>query len=174
MVPPGQLCVSACSSAWLSKKKSLPPVFVPFCPSFFIILSFPFVPFSASVCHLRFAFFAFCWLFFFLLVRLIFSFDFCVLISFCFPGVLSGGVHMLVFCFLPLFYTPRDACEPEICEKLRILLCVLSWFLALYCFLAWLELFSLSSLLDVWFFSIFDFDFSTSSCYFHPVYFFWV
>ena len=57
------------------------------------------------------------------------------------------------------------------------LLCFLPWFLAFYCFFAWIVFFSLSSLLDVWFFSIFDFDFSTSSCYFHPVYlvfFFWV
>ena len=28
------------------------------------------------------------------------------------------------FLFLSLFYTPRVACEPAICEKLRILLCV--------------------------------------------------
>ena len=78
---------------------------------------------------------------------------------------------MLVFLFLSLFYTPREACEPEICENLRILLCVLFLFLAFYCFLD-LNFFSISSLLDVIFFSYFSFDFSTSSCYFHPVYFF--
>ena len=31
---------------------------------------------------------------------------------------------MFVLLLLPLFYTPRVTCEPEICEKLRVLLCV--------------------------------------------------
>ena len=41
---------------------------------------------------------------------------------FCFPGFLSGEVRMLFFLCLSPFYTPRDACEPAICESLRILL----------------------------------------------------
>ena len=66
-------------------------------------------------------------------------------------------------------YTPHVACEPAICEKLRILLCV-----SLLDFL--LSIASLPDLnfflsLPLWNCDIFDigFDFSTSSCYFHPV-----
>ena len=81
------------------------------------------------------------------------------------------------FLFLSVLYTPREACEPAICEKLRYLVCV-----------SFLDsLLSIASLPDSIFFLClpfwmcdffdFDFDFSTSSCCFHPVYlvfFFWV
>ena len=130
--------------------------FVPFFSFFFSFFSrLPrFV--SLSVCS--FLLFAICFLF--LLCFVVFLF---VCLFFC---VLNSRVCMFVFWFSSLFYTPRVACEPAICENLRILSCV--------SFLAFL--------LDLnFFFSLFPFDccffhsnFFTSSCFFHPVYFFWV
>ena len=46
---------------------------------------------------------------------------------FCFPGVRSGGVRMLVFCFLPLFYYRGISSTPELLEA------VLRPRTALYC-----------------------------------------
>ena len=117
MVPPGQLGVPVCSSAYLSYFLSPPPVFAPFCPIyslFFVFLSVAFVPLCVSVClYVRFCFFAFCYLLLsgflgglaslhvrFLVVRL--------LVSFCFPGVLSGGMPInqcFFFCFCLCFTT---------------------------------------------------------------------
>ena len=85
----------------------------------------------------------------------------------------SGGVHILFFfVFLPLFYTPRDACEPKTCEKLRILLGVLflDFLLLIIASLPDLTYFlSLpSSVCDFSYFPpIVFFDLSTSSCCFH-------
>ena len=115
-----------------------PPVFVPFCPFIFVSLSLPFVPIGVSVCILCFAFSLFAVCFCFFSLRLIFFcfLVFCSLVLFCFPGVLRGGGHVLVFCILVLsrFYTPRDACEPEICKTMRMLLCVS--FLCFWVFIA--------------------------------------
>ena len=143
---------------------SIPPtpflsLFVPFFHNFFPLSfsSFPFSP-SLCLCVFLFCFFAscFCFLlsaFYFALLRRL-PFRCFLLVSFCFPGVLGGGVCLVWF--VSLSYTPRVACEPAICVNLRILLCVL--------FLAFLHVsFSLSSLFDFDF--DFDFDFSTSSCF---------
>ena len=153
---------------------SIPPTsFLSLCPFFslFSFLSFlyPFLLFLfPPLCVFVSSFFAFCFCFllsafsFALLRRL--PFRCFLLVSFCFPGVLGGGVCLVWF--VSLSYTPRVACEPAICVNLRILLCVL--------FLAFLHVsFSLSSLFDFDF--DFDFDFSTSSCFsFSMCLFLWV
>ena len=140
-----------------------------FCPSFFPVWT------SLCLClYLPFSFFAFCYLLLFFLLRLIFL-VFCLLVVSFLASLVSlvaEYVCFFLFLLLSLFYTPHEAFEPEICKKLRILLCVLSCFLAFYCFLAWLELFfSLFPLGCVFFFDFWS-RFSTSSCYFRPVYFF--
>ena len=119
MVPPGQVCVPVCSSACLSYYLSPPPVFVPFCPFFF----FPLFPSFRLCLYPPFCFllsaFAFC-----LASSSSFFFVFVYQPLFCFPGVFCSGVRMFIFSFLSLFYTPRVACEPAICENTRIILCV--------------------------------------------------
>ena len=132
--------------------------------SFFISFPFVRVPLCVSVCIFRFDFLLFAVCFCFFLLRFIFFFVICLLVSLCFPGVLSGGVLMLVFLFSasvlhPLrcvrAWNPRKIAHSLVCPFL------------ISCFLS----------LPSWmcdFFSIFAFDFSTSSCYFHPAYFFWV
>ena len=100
-------------------------------------------------------------------------FVFCLLVSFCFPGslVVDSIYICFYFCFLPLFFTPHDAYEPEICEtNAQSLVCPFLVYLGLFYIasLPDLNIVSLSSILDVCvisiYFSIFDFDFSTSSC----------
>ena len=112
-----------------------PPVFVPFCPNFFIVISFPFVPLNLCVFVCCTSVLLFCFLLSvfccFASLHLLFCFLSAIdsYYSLFFASLVSLVVEcvgMRVFCFLPLFYTPRDACGPEIGEKLRILLCVLS------------------------------------------------
>ena len=70
-----------------------------------------------------------------------------VVVSFFVSLVLLAECVCLSSLFLSLFYTPRVACEPADCEKLRILLCVS---LLDFCFFP--VLFSLASLPDLNFF----------------------
>ena len=123
MVPPGQLCVSVGSSSSLSICFPPPPVFVPFCPCFSSFLLSCLYLFMSL--YLPFGFFCYLLLLFDLL-RLPFCFLSVTVVAFLLPCCyyFSGRVRMFVFLFLSLFYTPRVACEPAICENLRILLCV--------------------------------------------------
>ena len=166
MVSPGQLCVSVCSSACLSYYLSPPPVFVPFLSLLFI---FPFFPVRTSLClclYVPFCFFAFSYvLCFVLLLRL----------PFCFwsASLFVAYLLFLVAECVCLFYTPREACEPAICEKLRILWRVSFLdFLLSIASLPDLKFFSLSlsSLLNVSFFRFFD----VRVVIFIPSIFFWV
>ena len=108
------------------------PVFFPFFPSF---LFFP-PSFLLSCLPLfvsLFCFFVFCHLCFFILLSFVSLLVFGLLVSFCFPGVLSRRVRMFVLFFIFLIYAPRVACEPAMCEKLGNLLRVSFRALSLSC-----------------------------------------
>ena len=64
---------------------------------------------------------------------------------------------MFVLSFLSLFYTSREACEPEICENLRLLLCVS--FLDFLLFTASLPYLNFFLSLRFWMCDFFDFWF---------------
>ena len=88
-------------------------------------------------------------------------------VTYCFPGVLSSGVHMFVFLILSHFYTPRVACEPVVCETNLILLCVsfLDFLLSTTFLPGDCTFFSLPFLMNV-LFRFFDVELLFSSCLF--------
>ena len=135
-----------------------------------------FVPLCVSVSSIPFCFFAFRYL-----SAFIFCFASSSFLFFCVRYLIPGSSFSLFFAslrrgyacfffFLSLFYTPREACEPAVCQSLRILLCVS--FLDLLPSIASLRGLNFFLSLPFWMcdFFDFDFDFSTSSCYLHPVY----
>ena len=135
MVPPGQLCVyPPVPGAFRIIFPHPSPFLVPFLPVllFFLLFLSPFFPFAllcASVCIFLFAF---CYLLLFLALLRRLPFRFISIYFFCFPGVLGNRVHIYYVCMFVssrsisvLTYTPRVACEPVICQNLRIMLCVL-------------------------------------------------
>ena len=168
MGPPGQLCVPVCSSACFSHYFSPRPclsLFDPFFSSCFLSPFYLFVSlFVSSVLLLCFSLF----ICFFVWVRF-------VSLSCFLSASLFFASLVLVVCYY-LCSTPlakRASLKTGVfCAFSRVFPFLNYFFLLLPC-LTW-TWFVFSAPFPSWMCDFFDFcfDFSTSSCYFHPVYFF--